>query len=79
MTEEKTLAELRPGQWARVRGLSLRGGLRRRLRDMGMLEGAALCCLLESPGGDPKAYLLRGAVIALRGADSGRITVSEEA
>ena len=75
MTQEVSLAGLRPGERARVRRMELRGGMRRRLRDMGMLEGAQLRCLLESPGGDPKAFLLRGAVIALRASDSERITV----
>jgi len=58
-----------------VRAMSLTGGMRRRLRDIGLVEGTQLECLGVSPGGDPKAYLVRGAVIALRSADSGKIIV----
>jgi len=70
-----TLRDLRPGQRATVRAMSLTGGMRRRLRDIGLVEGTQLECLGVSPGGDPKAYLVRGAVIALRSADSGKIIV----
>lgn len=70
-----TLRDLRPGQQATVRAMSLTGGMRRRLRDIGLIEGTRLECLGVSPGGDPKAYLVRGAVIALRSADSGKIIV----
>ncbi|MDD4546064.1 MAG: FeoA family protein, partial [Oscillospiraceae bacterium] len=34
-------------------------------------------CLQMSPGGDPIAYLIRGAVIALRSEDSSNIQVYE--
>ncbi len=70
-----TLDELRPGERARVRALRVDGPLRRRLRDLGLVEGAELCCLGRSPLGDPAAYAVRGAVIALRRADSRRIEV----
>ena len=73
--DDLTLLALRPGQQARICALELGGGMRRRLRDMGMIEGALVSCLGVSPGGDPKAYLLRGTALALRAVDSGRIRV----
>ena len=45
------------------------GALRRRLLDMGIVEGTRVECLGMSPGGDPKAFLVRGAVLAIRGQD----------
>ncbi len=69
------LRDLQPGQHAVVRALELQGSMRRRLCDIGMIEHTRLECLGVSPGGDPKAFLLRGAVIALRSADSGGILV----
>ena len=42
------------------------------------MEGARLRCLGRSPLGDPSAYLICGAAIALRGADSRRIEVEVE-
>ncbi len=54
------------GESALVRRLESPPGIRRRLLDMGLTAGAPLTCLFESPSGDPRAYLVRGAVIALR-------------
>ena len=72
------LSELRLGERARVRALKLEGPLRRRLRDLGLVEGAELRCLGRSPLGDPSAYVLCGAVLALRRADCSRIEVEAE-
>ena len=47
----------------------------RRLRDMGLVRGTPVRCLQVSPLGDPVAYLIRGAVVALRRADSRMIRV----
>ena len=73
-----TLEKLRPGQAGTVLALRLEGPLRRRLRNLGMVEGARLQCLGRSPLGDPSAYLICGAAIALRRSDSCRIEVEVE-
>ena len=73
-----TLEKLRPGQAGTVLALRLEGPLRRRLRDLGLVEGARLQCLGRSPLGDPSAYLVCGAAIALRRSDSCRIEVEVE-
>ena len=70
-----TLEKLRPGERGTVLALRLQGPLRRRLRDLGLVEGARLQCLGRSPLGDPSAYLLCGAAVALRRADCRRIEV----
>ena len=64
-----TLSDLRPGQKARVRALRNRDGIRRRLLDLGLVEGTAVECLGRSPGGALSTFLIRGAVIALRQSD----------
>ncbi len=69
------LNELRPGESAIVAGLETRGPMRRRLLDLGLVENTRVECLGRSPGGDPSAYLIRGAVIALRGRDCAGILV----
>ena len=53
-----TLEKLRAGQAGTVLALRLEGPLRRRLRDLGLVEGARLRCLGRSPLGDPSAYLI---------------------
>ena len=69
------LSRLREGQDAVVLSLGLSGAIRRRLMDLGLVENAPVRCLQKSPWGDPAAYLIRGAVIALRREDSSRILV----
>lgn len=69
------LNDLAPGQRGRVLSLDVTGGMRRRLLDLGLVEDTAVECLGRSPGGDPAAYLIRGAVIALRDSDSRGILI----
>ena len=71
-----TLNDLRPGQRALVKSLYSTGGMRRRLQDIGLIENTLVECLGISPGGDPAAYCIRGAVIALRAEDSRNISVT---
>ncbi len=65
-----TLAQAPLRQRVRVVGLSprLRGLLRRRLLDLGFTPGAVIEPVMESAfgRGDPRAYRVRGTVIALR-------------
>jgi len=63
-----TLAEVEPGESARVIGIAAQcqGPQRRRLLDLGVVPGTEILAELESAGGDPMAYRIRGALIALR-------------
>ena len=70
-----SLFDLPVGQSACVQDLMITGSMRRRLQDIGLIEGTRGECLQKSPAGDPIAYLIRGAVIALRKEDSSRILV----
>lgn len=70
-----TLSSLREGCAGRVTAMNNSGSMRRRLMDMGLIEGTRVVCLHRSPGGDPAAFLIRGAVIALRSEDTGMIHV----
>ena len=63
------------GQTVRVDELLATGSIRRRLLDIGLVEGTNVSCLQKSPAGDPVAYLIRGAVIAIRSEDSSQIVV----
>ena len=44
--------------------------------DLGITEGTRIQSLMHSPSGDPTAYIIRGAVIALRKKDAAHILVS---
>ncbi len=75
MNEIKQLSTLKEGQSAKVKELLATGNIRRRLQDIGLIEGTNVSCVLRSPAGDPVAYLIRGAVIALRTEDSTNVLV----
>jgi ferrous iron transport protein A len=53
------------------------GSTRRRMLDLGIIDGTEIEALYKSPSGNPVAYLIRGAVIALRSDVSEKIIVSE--
>ncbi len=69
------LSELPEGMYARVHALRLSGDIRRRLQDLGFVVGTKVRCLQRAPAGDPTAYFIRGAVIALRKHDTSQIEV----
>ena len=65
-----TLNELKPGEKGVVEEITTSGSMRRRLQDIGIISGTEIECAGRSPGGDPAAYFIKGAVIALRDEDS---------
>ncbi len=75
MKEKLSLSDLKRGQRAVISKLAAYDDMRRRLQDIGLIEGTVVECLGKSPLGDPTAYLIRGAVIALRSEDAGRVLV----
>jgi DtxR family Mn-dependent transcriptional regulator len=81
-TPGESLATLKPGEQGRVVALSsrIRGVERRRLMDLGVLPGTLIEAEMTSASGDPVAYRIRGALIALRHtqADNIRIARLEE-
>ena len=48
----------------------------RRITELGLLPGTRISCELVSPAGDPAAYRVRGALIALRAQDARSISVT---
>ena len=78
MRESLCLWDIRPGQKARVVKITAERSMHRRLLDIGLGEGTLVECLGESPPGDPRAYLIRGAVIAIRSRDCRDILVRKE-
>lgn len=58
-----------------IKKINLDGSIKRRLLDIGLIEGTKVKNVLISPAGDPMAFLIRGAVVALRNEDSKNIIV----
>ena len=71
-----TLSQLKDGQSAVVDSLSVCGSMRRRLQDIGFTSGASVTRLRTSPLGDPAAFEICGAVIALRRKDASFVDCS---
>lgn len=69
------LSALPLGKKAKVKVLTSNGAARRRMQDLGLTLDTEIEALHKSPSGDPVAYQIRGAVIALRLDDTARILV----
>ena len=73
------LADLPLGETAEVIKISsnCRGAERRRFMDLGILPGTSIRAELRSPSGEPTAYRIRGASIALRSNQANYIYVKK--
>ena len=72
-----TLLDAEPGEAVRVVSISsaCQGAQRRRLLDLGVVRGTVIVPELVSMSGDPVAYRIRGALIALRRGQASWISV----
>ena len=62
----ENLFDIKMGQKCRIINISDNNPLKRRLIDIGLIPDSIVECVGQSPLGDPKAFLISGAVIALR-------------
>lgn len=72
----QSLASLSDGDACYINTIELDGLLRRRIFDLGMIPGTWVKCVRRSPSGNPIAYYVRGAIIALRNEDAACIKVN---
>jgi len=63
---EKTLKEFKPGEVGTVIRITGKGGIRRRLLDMGITPGAEISMRKVAPLGDPIEITVRGYQLSLR-------------
>lgn len=73
-----TLDKIPIGSSAVVVEINTQQALKQRLFDIGLVIGTQVSVIHKSPSGDPRAYLIRGAVIALRNCDAKNISVEGE-
>lgn len=69
------LTNLNEGCSGIIRDVKLSGAIRRRLYDLGLIKGTKVSCVIKSPNGNPIAYNIRGAIIALRNSDTDKIFI----
>ena len=72
-----TLDKLKIGRAATVTKIFSTNAERRRLLDLGILPGTRIENVMPSPLGDPVAYRIRSAVVALRREQAQLIEVEE--
>ena len=75
MSNMKTLDDLLPEEVGKVVQIKSNDRLKGRLLDLGITENTEIKCVGISPLGDPKAYLVRGSIFALRKKDAEDISV----
>ena len=70
---EKTVNELELGEIGIVNKIVGEETIKRRLLDLGLIEGTDIKAVLVSPSGDPRAFEFRGSLIAIREEDAENI------
>ncbi len=73
--KEKTVNELKLGEIGVVSKIIGEKTIKRRLLDLGLIEGTNIKLVLISPSGDPRAFEFRGSLIAIRKEDAENIKV----
>ena len=71
------LFDLKKGQKCLIDKILSNSSMKRRFLDIGLVPNTMVECVNISPQGDPKAFLIRGAVIAIRQEDCQNILVKE--
>ncbi len=74
--KQRTLDRLSIGAVGVVERLTAGGAEKCRMQDLGIVPGAEIKALHKSPAGDPTAYSIMGAVIAIRNADAAKIIIT---
>ena len=69
------LSDMKVGDKGIVKKIDASENIKRRLLDIGLINGTTIECVLKSPFNDPVAYLIRGAIIAIRKNDCNKIEV----
>lgn len=70
-----TLNEVKPGNTVKVVSLTGKGGVKRRIMDMGITKGVSVTVRKIAPLGDPIELTVRGYELSIRKADAGFIEV----
>ncbi len=74
---ETALCDINVGEKCIVDMIKSEDDMKRRLYDLGFVPGEKIECVIKSPLGDPKAYLVKNTLIALRCDDSKNILVKD--
>ena len=70
-----TLSELPLDKRGYIKNLNCKENIKRRLLDLGLVEGSCIIPVLISPLQDPRAFSVRGSLIAIRKEDTNFINI----
>lgn len=73
--EVTNLSQLPLNENGIIQELKCEGNIRRRLLDMGLVKGTNIKPVLISPSKDPRAFEVRGSIIAIREEDARKIKI----
>ena len=71
----ENLNQLPLNKSGKIKSIACNEGIKRRLLDMGLVNGTNIEPILVSPSGDPRAFLVRGTIIAIRKEDAKDIKI----
>ena len=74
--EVENLSQLPLNKNGKINKIECGEGIKRRLLDMGLVKGTEITPILISPSGDPRAFLVRGTIIAIREEDAKNIKIN---
>lgn len=70
-----TLSNLPLNTKGYINSLNCNGNIRRRLLDLGLVKNSSITPVLISPSADPRAFEVRGTIIAIRKEDTNLINI----
>lgn len=70
-----TLDNLNINKIAKIENIYCENNIKRRMMDLGIVKGTKIKAILKSPSGNPKAYEVRGSVIAIRNEDAKMVEI----
>lgn len=71
----RSLQNLKIGEKSTVISTKMKENQKRRILDLGIINGTQIEAIFKSPSGDPTAYEIRGSVIAIRSEDAKKIFI----
>ena len=75
-TKATNLSQLPLNKDGIIKELKCEGNIRRRLLDLGLVKGTKITPVLVSPSKDPRAFEVRGTIIAIRKEDAKQIEIN---
>lgn len=73
--KDKTLNDLPINKLGYIKDITCNENIKRRLLDLGLIKGTKICPILISPSKDPRAFEIRGSIIAIRKEDAEKIRI----